>query len=283
MLQASPYYFLRSFWTLQIVGWGLLYLLLLAAATPHLSEPGIARYNTLGCAFLFAVTLALRPICRRAATRWKSSVLAQGVILFGACLLFGCTASIATALGTFGWARAKQGGLMLSWLQSAVVLFLWCILYIGLKRQFWMMKGVPSNQDLSTSFGQQSAETSANASAQPQLTQKARRFIIRTGARIEVVYEDNVLWISAAGDYVELHTGLGTYLLRETMNSMQKSLDPTRFVRIHRSRIVRWDQITALTASDNGEYMIRLHDGSEHRSSRTFAPALTRWLKTSSR
>jgi hypothetical protein len=280
MRQAAPYHFFRSFWSLQIAGWLFLYLLLLAAAMPHLSEPGIFCYNTLGCVFLFAVTVALRPICRRAATRWKSGVVPQGAILFGACLLLGCAASIATALGTYGWARAKQSGLMLSWLQSAVALFLWCILYIGFKRQFWTMKGVSGEQDLPVPFDQQNTEETAGAAAQPQLAQEARRFVIRTGARIEVVYEENVLWISAAGDYVELHTGSGTYLLRETMSGLQKSLDPMRFVRIHRSRIVRWDQIAALTAGDNGEYRIRLHDGSEHRSSRTFAPILTQWLKT---
>lgn len=249
---------------------------------PHLSEPGIFRYNTLGCVFLFAVTVALRPLCRRTSAQRKSSVLAEGAILFGVCLFTGCAASIATALGTYGWTRAKQNGLMLSWLQPAVVLFLWCILYIGFKSQFWMMKSATGKQAPPESVGQQGAEGTADVAAQPQLAQEARRFVIRTGARIEVVYEENVLWISAAGDYVELHTGSGIHLLRETMNGMQESLDPMRFVRIHRSRIVRWDQIAALTAGDNGEYRIRLRDGSEHRSSRTFAPVLTQWLKTGS-
>lgn len=280
MQQAAPYRILRSFWSLQIAGWGLLYLLLLAAAMPRLSEPGILLYNTLGCAFLFAASIALRPLCRRAAARWKFGFPQQGAAIFSACLLLGCAASIAMALGTYGWARAKQGGLMLSWLQSAVALFLWCILYIGFKRQFWTVKGTADEQDTSVPFDQQGIEGTADAADQPQFAQEARRFVIRTGARIEVVYEANVLWISAAGDYVELHTGSGTHLLRETMSGLQKSLDPMRFVRIHRSRIVRWDQIATLTAGDNGEYRIRLHDGSEHRSSRTFAPVLTEWLKT---
>jgi len=257
-----------------MAGWLFLYLLLLAAAMPHLSEPGIFRYNTLGCTFLFAATVALRPACRKATKQWKSGILPQGAIFFGVCLLLGCIASIATALGTYGWARAQHGGLMLCWLQSAVVLFLWCILYLGFKRQFWTQKEASVEQDFSVTFGQQSTEVATTATAQ-----EPRRFVIRTGARIEVVYEEDVLWISAAGDYVELHTGAGAHLLRETMSSLQKSLDSTRFVRIHRSRIVRWDQIATLTAVDNGEYKVRLHDGSEHRSSRTFAPILTQWLK----
>ena len=48
--------------------------------------------------------------------------------------------------------------------------------------------------------------------------------------------------------------------------------------RIHRSRIVRWDQIVELSGQENGEYVVKLRDGSEHRSSRTYSGALDNWV-----
>jgi two-component system LytT family response regulator len=79
-------------------------------------------------------------------------------------------------------------------------------------------------------------------------------------------------------DYSELHTRNSTYPLRGTMNSLEQKLDPARFVRIHRSRIVRLDRILEFRTIENREYMVRLHDGSQHRSSRTYADRLDRWL-----
>jgi two-component system LytT family response regulator len=108
--------------------------------------------------------------------------------------------------------------------------------------------------------------------------QYASRFVVRTGSRIQVVSAEDLEWIAAADDYSELHTRNSTYLLRETMNSLEQKLDPARFVRIHRSRIVRLDRILELRTIENREYMVRLHDGSQHRSSRTYSDRLERWL-----
>jgi two-component system LytT family response regulator len=104
------------------------------------------------------------------------------------------------------------------------------------------------------------------------------RFPVRTGQRIHIVPTEEIDWISASGDYVELHARGKIYLLRETMNSLQQKLDPAMFVRIHRSRIVRGDFIRELRLIDNREYIVKLSDGSEHRSSRTYADQLDGWL-----
>jgi two-component system LytT family response regulator len=108
--------------------------------------------------------------------------------------------------------------------------------------------------------------------------QFASRFVVRTGSRIQVVSAEDLEWIAAADDYSELHTRNSTHLLRETMNSLEQKLDPGKFARIHRSRIVRLDRILELRTIENGEYMLRLHDGSQHRASRTYADRLERWL-----
>jgi two-component system LytT family response regulator len=106
------------------------------------------------------------------------------------------------------------------------------------------------------------------------------RFVARTGSRIQVVLAEDLEWIAAADDYSELHTRDGTLLLRETMNSLEKKLDPAKFARIHRSRIVRLALILELHNIENREYVVKLRDGSQHRSSRTYADRLERWLRS---
>src|SRR5215510_3951093 len=69
------------------------------------------------------------------------------------------------------------------------------------------------------------------------------RFPVRTGQRIQIVPTAEIDWISASGDYAELHARGKIYLIRETMNSLQQKLNPKMFVRIHRSRIIRGDFI----------------------------------------
>jgi two-component system LytT family response regulator len=104
------------------------------------------------------------------------------------------------------------------------------------------------------------------------------RFVVRTGSRIQIVLAEDTEWIGAAGDYTELHVHGRLHLLRETMNSLEQKLDPARFLRIHRSRIVRTGCILELRSIDNREYLVKLSDGSEHRSSRSYARRLEEWL-----
>jgi two-component system, LytTR family, response regulator len=104
------------------------------------------------------------------------------------------------------------------------------------------------------------------------------RFPVKVGARIQVVRAQTIDWIAAAGDYVELHSKGHSHLLHETMNSMEQQLDPGQFLRIHRSRIVRLALIEEARCIDNREYVVRLADGSEHRSGRTYADRLENWL-----
>jgi two-component system, LytTR family, response regulator len=108
----------------------------------------------------------------------------------------------------------------------------------------------------------------------------ASRFVVRTGSRIQIVHVEDVDWIAAAGDYAELHVRGRSHLLRETMNCLERDLDPAKFLRIHRSRIVRAECIAELCPIDNREYLIKLTDGSQHRSSRTYADNLDNWLST---
>jgi two-component system LytT family response regulator len=106
------------------------------------------------------------------------------------------------------------------------------------------------------------------------------RFPVRSGSRIQVVLTEDIEWVAAAGDYAELHSAGRCHLLRETMNSLEEKLDPSQFLRIHRSRIVRVRCIRELHAIENREYRVKLLDGSEHRSGRTYADRLENWLSS---
>lgn len=106
----------------------------------------------------------------------------------------------------------------------------------------------------------------------------AARLTVQTGSRIQIVTADDVEWIGAAGDYAELHVNGCSFLIRETMASLEQRLDPSKFLRIHRSRIVRSKGIVELHSIENREFTVKLSDGSEHRSSRTYADRLERWL-----
>lgn len=104
------------------------------------------------------------------------------------------------------------------------------------------------------------------------------RFPVRVGSRIELVLAEDIEWIAAAGDYAELHCGRRCHLVRETMNSLEEKLDPAQFLRIHRSRMVRVGCVQELRSIDNREYLVKLSDGSEHRSSRSYADRVDDWL-----
>jgi two-component system, LytTR family, response regulator len=104
------------------------------------------------------------------------------------------------------------------------------------------------------------------------------QFAVRTGQRIVVVPAKDIDWIEACGDYVNLHVGNRTHLLRQTMNKMETQLDPARFLRIHRSTIVQTARIRELVALDNREFLLRLADGKELKSSRTYSERIDKWL-----
>jgi len=104
------------------------------------------------------------------------------------------------------------------------------------------------------------------------------RFPVKVGKRIQVVRAQDIDWIAAAGDYVELHSKGRSHLLRETMHSIEQKLDSRQFLRIHRSRIVRLELVREVECIDNREYIVKLSDGSEHRSGRSYADRLDDWL-----
>ena len=81
-------------------------------------------------------------------------------------------------------------------------------------------------------------------------------------------------WIEASDYYSRLHAAGKTYLIRRSMTDLEKDLSAYAFRRVHRSTIVNIERVRALALNDTGEYDVRLHDGSEHRVSRSHLRAL---------
>ena len=98
------------------------------------------------------------------------------------------------------------------------------------------------------------------------------RVPVRSEGRVRVIDLKHVDWLGAADNYVALHCGPREYLVRDTIAGIEQRLDPGQFVRIHRSTIVRIDQIAELVPDLHGDFQIRLRDGTELSMSRTFRP-----------
>ena len=77
-------------------------------------------------------------------------------------------------------------------------------------------------------------------------------------------------WIETEGNYLSLHIGKDTKLVRETMSQIEGKLDPRQFVRIHRSTIVRIDAVKEITPLFNGDQSVTLNDGTKVVLSRSY-------------
>jgi two-component system LytT family response regulator len=103
---------------------------------------------------------------------------------------------------------------------------------------------------------------------------RSDRLVVKTGGRVVFLRTEDIDWVEASGNYVRLHVGGEAHLLRESMKNMERRLDPTTFVRIHRSAIVNVDRIRELEPWFHGEYIVILRDGTRLTSSRVFSDRL---------
>lgn len=101
---------------------------------------------------------------------------------------------------------------------------------------------------------------------------------VPVSGKIVLLRADEIDHIAAADYYAEIHTGKQVYLLRESMASLEKRLDPERFARIHRSTIVSVMRIKSLEPLFNGEYAAVLQDGTSLKISKTYLPQIRKRL-----
>jgi two-component system LytT family response regulator len=104
------------------------------------------------------------------------------------------------------------------------------------------------------------------------------RLSIKSRGRITFLSVNDIDWIEAADNYVQVHTGRQSHLVHATLNGLESRLDSRRFLRIHRSAIVNVSRIKELQPLFHGEYRIVLKDSTELTSGRRYRSNLQRLL-----
>jgi two-component system LytT family response regulator len=96
------------------------------------------------------------------------------------------------------------------------------------------------------------------------------RLLVKRGARFVFVRVEDVRWLEAADNYVNVHTSAGAEMLRSTLTALEARLDPRRFVRVHRGAMINIDHLQAMEPWGQGEYLLTLAGGAQITSSRTY-------------
>lgn len=105
------------------------------------------------------------------------------------------------------------------------------------------------------------------------------RLVIRDGGSISLVPMADIDWVDAAGDYMCVHAGGNTHILRSTLKQLADRLDPGIFRRVHRSTLVNVQRVRSITALRKGECMLHLEDGAQLKVSRNYRDAIADLLK----
>jgi len=108
-----------------------------------------------------------------------------------------------------------------------------------------------------------------------------RRLVVKSQGRVVFLKMDEIDWIEAAANYVRLQAGPQSYLMREGISHIAARLDPSQFLRIHRSIIVNVQRIKELQPCNRGEYMVILTNGKELSCSRSYRPRLQQLIANS--
>jgi two-component system LytT family response regulator len=87
-----------------------------------------------------------------------------------------------------------------------------------------------------------------------------KRISVKLGNRLFLVKVENIRWIQSERNYIRIHMGKRSYLLRETLRNFEKKLSDEQFVRINRSIIVNIDLIKELRSHNKSDYRVVLDD-----------------------
>jgi hypothetical protein len=95
------------------------------------------------------------------------------------------------------------------------------------------------------------------------------RYFIRSGDDIKPIDVDSIVSIAGADDYAEVATLDGRHLVRMTLAEFEQSLDPVRFIRVHRSRIVNLERVARAEPAGGGRLLLHMEDGEAIAASRS--------------
>lgn len=109
-----------------------------------------------------------------------------------------------------------------------------------------------------------------------------KQLLVKSGGEMILIKSDELLWVEAAKNYVKLHTQNKSYLYRNTLNNLEKQLDPQTFVRIHRSYLVNMNFIQKLQNWSNGEYVVIMRNQTKLFLTRKYRDNLLGYFKLDS-
>ncbi|MER2491552.1 LytR/AlgR family response regulator transcription factor [Catenovulum sediminis] len=108
--------------------------------------------------------------------------------------------------------------------------------------------------------------------------QHKRKIVIKDGDEISILYQEDIEWIDAAGDYCCVHADGVTYIKRSTIRDLLNELDENLFKRVHRSTIINLSYITKVNPLPKGEYFVHLGEHERVKVSRTYKEAIKEYL-----
>ncbi len=104
------------------------------------------------------------------------------------------------------------------------------------------------------------------------------RIAVKTGNKINVVQVEEIFYLEAQDDYVMIYCAAGKFLKQQTMKYFEEALDPSIFMRVHRSYIVNLNEITQIEPYEKDSHLIVLHNGAKIPVSRSNYSVLKKTL-----
>lgn len=108
----------------------------------------------------------------------------------------------------------------------------------------------------------------------------ADRIVFKSRGRILFLPVSEIRWIGAEENYVRICTGTETHLLRETMAATEKRLDPSLFLRVHRSAIVNLRFVKEVRTEGKGDFVVHMQNGQKVSMSRSYHSRIGELLAT---
>ena len=106
------------------------------------------------------------------------------------------------------------------------------------------------------------------------------RIVVKDGERFDFVSVESIDWIESANNYVQLHCGSRHHLLGESLTNLEGRLNPARFLRIHRGRIVNLSRIEAIHPLMGGTYELELRSGTRLTTGRQYKNQIQTLLRS---
>ena len=106
-----------------------------------------------------------------------------------------------------------------------------------------------------------------------------RKLLVRDSGVVKVIPFDDIDWVDAAGDYMCVHAGGETHVIRSTLRDLMTKLDDNLFVRIHRSTIVNVERVVSVTPLQKGGSLLHLTQGESLKVSRNYRDSIRKCFK----